>query len=441
VIHDHRQARALRVAGIDRARPAALLFRERMLTGLVCIVCGRSYPPGDYQTCPACGPEGILDARYDYDAARLSLTVEELARREHTIWRYRELLPVSECARRPPLQVGWTPIYEVPRLARAVGVARLFLKDEGRNPTSSFKDRASVIGVAKALEFGYAAIACASTGNAASSLAGMAASVGLPAFIFVPERAPEPKIAQLLMFGATVFRVCGTYEQAFDLCRAACDRFRWYNRNSGTNPFLVEGKKTAGLEIAEQFTAGLMLDGALPDWVVVSVGDGCTIGGITKGLHEFKRLGLATALPRMLGVQAAGASPIVTAFEAASDVSPSSADTLADSIAVGTPRNWRRALAWVRASRGAMLAVPDADILDAMRITARLGAVFGEPAGVAGVAGLRAAVAKGLVSPDATVLAVITGNGLKDIRSAVEAAGRPHDVRPDIDAVDAIVGS
>ena len=410
-----------------------------MLTELVCIVCGRSHPPGDHQTCRVCGPEGILDVRYDYDAITLVLTLDELAQREYTIWRYRELLPVPDGVRRPPLHVGWTPIYEVPRLAETVGVRRLFLKDEGRNPTSSFKDRASAVGVAKALEYGYTAIACASTGNAASSLAGMAASVGLPAFIFVPERAPEPKIAQLLMFGATVFRVRGSYEQAFELCRAACERFKWYNRNSGTNPFLVEGKKTAGLEIAEQFITGRMLDGALPDWVVVSVGDGCTIGGITKGLHEFKRLGLAKALPRMLGVQAAGASPIVTAFETKSDLAPSRADTLADSIAVGTPRNWRRALAWVRASRGAMLAVPDADILDAMRVTARLGAVFGEPAGVAGVAGLRAAVAKGLLAADATVLAVITGYGLKDIRSAVEAAGHPHDVRPDLDAVDAIV--
>ena len=410
-----------------------------MLTELVCIVCGRAYPPGDVQTCPACGPTGILDARYDYDAIRPALTLEALAAREATIWRYRELLPVQERVRRPALQVGWTPIYEAPRLAESLGVRRLFLKDDGRNPTSSFKDRASFVGVMKALEFGYDAIACASTGNAASSLAGMAASVGLSAYIFVPERAPEPKIAQLLMFGATVFRVRGTYEQAFDLCREACERFRWYNRNSGTNPFLVEGKKTAGLEIAEQFTTGGQLDGALPDWVVVSVGDGCTIGGITKGLHEFKRLGLVTTLPRMLGVQAQGASAIVKAFEANTDVVPDGADTVADSIAVGTPRNWRRALAWVRASRGAMLAVEDDEILEAMRQTARLGAVFGEPAGVAGVAGLRAAVARGLVPRDATALVVITGNGLKDIRTAVLAAGRPHDVHPTLDAVEAIV--
>jgi threonine synthase len=331
--------------------------------------------------------------------------------------------------------VGWTAIREAPRLAAAVGVRRLFLKDEGRNPTSSFKDRASAVGVAKALEFGYQAIACASTGNAASSLAGMAASVGLPSFIFVPERAPEPKVAQLLMFGATVFRVRGSYEQAFDLCRAACERFRWYNRNSGTNPYLVEGKKTAGLEIAEQFSRGAMLDGALPDWVAVSVGDGCTIGGITKGLHEYKRLGLARVMPRMLGVQAEGACPIVRAFEAKADVIPSGATTVADSIAVGTPRNWRRALAWVRASRGAMIAVPDDAILGAMRETARLGAVFAEPAGAASIAGLRAAVAAGLVPGDATALAVITGNGLKDIRAAMNAAGQPHEVRPDLAAI------
>jgi threonine synthase len=219
--------------------------------------------------------------------------------------------------------------------------------------------------VAKALEFGHRAIACASTGNAASSLAGMAASVGLPAFIFVPERAPEPKVAQLLMFGATVFRVRGTYEQAFDLCRAACERFRWYNRNSGTNPYLVEGKKTAGLEIAEQFSLGAMLDGALPDWVAVSVGDGCTIGGITKGLHESKRLGLARVLPRMLGVQAEAAivrSRVLGRGPVGANV--------ADNHAV-----MRRATgggrSWVRASRGAMIASDDA-ILDAMRETARL---------------------------------------------------------------------
>lgn len=408
-----------------------------MITELVCVVCGRSYPPGDIQTCGICGPQGILDVRYNYDVIAPSLTIEALSHRSSDHWRYRELLPIAAGATPPPLRVGWTPVYDAPRLAQQVGVRRLFLKDDGRNPTSSFKDRASAIGVMKAAEFDYDTIACASTGNAASSLAGLAASVGMRNVIFVPARAPEPKIAQLLVFGATVFRVAGTYEQAFDLCRAACGQFGWYNRNSGTNPYLVEGKKTAGLEIAEQFAAGGPLGGDLPDWVVVSVGDGCTIGGIGKGLHEFKRLKLVRTLPRLLGVQAEGACPIVRAFESKGDVMPSVAETIADSISVGTPRNWRRALAWVRASRGAMVAVPDDEILEAMRSTARLGGVFGEPAGVAGLAGLRRAVANGLIDSQSTVVVVVTGNGLKDIRSATRAAGQPHDIQPDLAQVEA----
>jgi threonine synthase len=412
------------------------------MTELVCLVCGRREAPGNVQTCPACGPAGIFDVRYDYDAVARVLTREALATRPANHWRYRELLPVRPDTTPPPLHVGWTPVHDAPRLAAWAGIDRLFLKDDGRNPTASFKDRASSVGVLKALEFGYDTIACASTGNAASSLAGMAASVGLRARIFVPARAPEPKVTQLLVFGATVFRVNGTYEDAFDLCRASCERFHWYNRNSGTNPFLVEGKKTAGLELAEQFSAGTFLPGgALPDWVVVSVGDGCTIGGIAKGLHEFKRLGLTSTMPRLLGVQAAGASPIVKAFHDRTDVTPSGSDTIADSIAVGTPRNWRRALAWVRASRGSLIAVDDAEILEAMKATARLGGVFGEPAGVAGVAGLRRAVAAGVIPPDARVAVVVTGNGLKDIKSATAAAGGPHDIQPTLDAVEAVVGA
>ncbi|MEW5983621.1 MAG: threonine synthase [Acidobacteriota bacterium] len=411
-----------------------------MITELVCIVCGATHPPGNLQTCPRCGPEGILDVRYDYDEAGRALTAEALAGRPANHWRYRELMPIRPGDELPPVHVGWTHIHEAPRLADVVGVRRLFLKDDGRNPTASFKDRASAVGVLKAREFGYLTIACASTGNAASSLAGLAAAVGLRATIFVPERAPEAKVAQLLVFGATVFRVRGTYEQAFELCRGACERFTWYNRNSGTNPYLVEGKKTAGLEIAEQFAASPWLDGALPDWVVVPVGDGCTIGGIGKGLHEMKRIGRVREMPRLLGVQAEGASPIVTAFHEKGHVRPSSSDTIADSIAVGTPRNWRRALAWVRASRGAMIAVADDDILSAMRDTARLGGIFGEPAAVAAVAGLKRAVARGLVPADSAVVVVITGNGLKDVRSALAAAGRPHDIHPDLDEVEAIVG-
>ena len=396
------------------------------VTGLRCTICGASYTQGNVYTCASCGDEGILDVEYDYERVASAFSKCPLQNREQDIWRYHELLPVSADVVRPNLLVGWTPVYQTPRLAEALGLRKLFLKDDGRNPTNSFKDRASAVGVLKSIEFGFRQIACASTGNAASSLAGLSAATGLKSYIFVPERAPEPKVTQLLIFGATVFRVLGTYQQAFDLCKAACEKYGWYNRNSGSNPFLVEGKKTAGLEIAEQ------LKKDQPDWVVVSVGDGCTIGGIGKGLQEMKRLGFIDRVPRLLGVQAEGARPIVNAFESGADLVPCETNTIADSIAVGTPRNWRRALKHIRLSHGEMIAATDEEILEAMRITARDGGVFGEPAGVTGVAGVRKAIEKGVIGKRESVLCVITGNGLKDIHSARQAAGKEIEVKPSL---------
>lgn len=394
------------------------------VTGLKCEICGTTYQHSNIYTCPSCGDKGILDVEYDYESIASAWSKHPLPTRDQNIWRYHELLPVSADIARPHLFVGWTPVYDIPRLAEAFGIRQFFLKDDGRNPTNSFKDRASAIGVLKSIEFGFGQIACASTGNAASSLAGLSAATGLKSYIFVPERAPEPKVTQLLIFGATVFRVLGTYEQAFDLCKAACEKYGWYNRNGGSNPFLVEGKKTAGLEIAEQ------LRNNLPDWVVVSVGDGCTIGGIGKGLQEMKGLGIIERVPRLLGVQAEGARPIVDAFISGKELIPSETNTLADSIAVGTPRNWRRAIRQIKLSGGEMIAVSDDEILEAMRITARTGAVFGEPAGVTGVAGLKKAIEKGIIKKNESALCMITGNGLKDISSAKKAVGNALDVKP-----------
>ena len=398
---------------------------------LECMRCGRRYRRGLDGPCPRCGPEGVLDVVFDLAAAKKAMGRRALASRPRDMWRYRELLPVAAASPTPPLPVGWTPITSAPRLADWAGVRSLLLKDEGRNPTASFKDRASAVGVTRARAARARVVACASTGNAASSLAGAAAAVGMTAVIFVPEFAPEPKVAQLMIFGARVIRVKGSYDETYELCQRACARHGWYNRNAAVNPSLVEGKKTCGLEIGEQAGA------EVPDWVAVSVGDGCTIAGIWKGLSEMAALGFVPRVPRMLGVQAAGARPLVDAFESGRDVTPSPAQTVADSICVGHPRNWRKALRAVRASGGALVAVPDEAILDAMRAAGRRAGLFGEPAGVAGLAGLRAAVAAGIVGRRATVLAVVTGSGLKDARTAMRAAGEPVTVAPSDDAVDA----
>jgi threonine synthase len=396
-----------------------------LVVGLWCLRCGRSFRRGLDGPCPACGPEGVLEVEYDMMAVRRRLGRRALRSRERTIWRYLELLPVPDNAKRPPLSVGFTPVVASATLARWAGLRSLRLKDEGRNPTGSFKDRASAVGVTRALARRARVVACASTGNAASSLAGAAASVGLPAVIFVPEFAPEPKLAQLLVFGARVIRVAADYDRTWEMCQRACDRYGWYNRNAAVNPSLVEGKKTCGLEIAEQTAEDV------PDWVAVSVGDGCTLAGTWKGLKQMRQLGLLSRLPRMLGVQASGASSLVEAFRSGRDPSPGPAATLADSICVGHPRNWRKALAAVRESGGAFVAVSDEAILEAMREAGRRAGVFAEPAGAAGLAGLRQAVAEGIVGRRDSALAIVTGSGLKDVRSAIRAGGEPVEMPPE----------
>ncbi|HJZ83551.1 MAG TPA: threonine synthase [Polyangia bacterium] len=388
------------------------------VTGLRCVRCGAHYEEGAVEyTCPPCGIEGILDVEYDYERVQWAPSAER------SIWRYLPLLPVRGHLGVPSLQVGWTPVAEFPKLAARLGVGAFLVKDDGRLPTGSFKDRASAVGTVKARERGRDIVACSSTGNAASSLAGFCANQGLRAIIFVPASAPEAKIAQLRAFGARVLLVEGSYDQAYYLCQQAVAEFGWYNRNCAVNPYLVEGKKTCGLEIGEQLAE------APPDVVAVAVGDGCTVAGIWKGLFEMHRLGVLPRLPRLLGVQAAGAAPLVDAFSRGADESAGirkvKAQTLADSIAVGEPRNWRKALRAVRASGGAWVAVSDEAILEASRDLAAATGIFAEPTGAAALAGIRAAREQGTIGARDRVLHVVTGSGLKDVRGAALRAPEP----------------
>ena len=382
-------------------------------------------------TCGKCGPaDGIFELVYDLESVRAAWEQRPLATRALNHGRYAELLPL-QTAWPQAWSVGWTPLVNAPRLASKFGVGQLVCKDDGRNPTASFKDRASSVGVLHAMECGADTVACASTGNAATSLAGHAALAGLPAVIFVPSTAPEPKLAQLLVYGAQVIAVQGTYDEAYRLCNQACARFGWYNRNCAINPVLVEGKKTAGLELAEQFAARV----DQLDWVAVSVGDGCTITGIWKGLKEMHALGVLGRLPKLLGVQAAGVAPIKAAFDTSEALPSVAGDTIADSINVPVPRNWRRAVRAVQESGGTMVTVTDEQILAAMRDAGASG-IFAEPAAAAAVAGIARAASEDLLSADSSVVAMITGSGLKDTKSAIAAGGEPIRLPPDIDQLE-----
>jgi threonine synthase len=398
------------------------------VVGLRCIRCDRLTTDPMEFTCRECGPEGRMDVVFTDDAP--ARCAERLAERPRDMFRYRELLPLPEGATLPPVSVGWSPVSEAPRLAAHLGVRAAWLKDDGRNPSGSLKDRPSAVGAVLAVAAGAERIACASTGNAASSTACLAASLGLPATIFVPERAPEPKVAQLRIFGATVLRVRADYDTTWDLLQqVASSRASWFNRNCAQNPYLVEGKKTAALELAEQ------LGERMPAWVSLSVGDGCTIAGVVKGLEQAHAAGLIRHVPRVLGVQAEGAQPLVEAFDAGRDFTPGGADTIADSISVGHPRNGKKALDFVRRNGGRYVAVSDEDILDAMRTQARLGGVFGEPAAAAATAGVKRARELGILGGDDDVAIIVSGNGLKDTATALKAVDGPVDVDPTEDAV------
>ena len=391
-----------------------------------CVKCGKTYEAVPDLTSCECG--GILDITYDYEYIKSRLTKEKLAARtERTMWRYRELLPIEETTEPTPLRVGWSPLYEEPRLAEQLGLKKLWVKDDGQNPTASLKDRASAMAVAKAREAGAKVIACSSTGNAASSLAGNAAAAGLKTYIFVPSRAPKGKVAQLMTFGATVISVQGSYEDTFELSKQAIDKWGWYNRNAAINPYLSEGKKTVSLEIMEQ------LNWQVPDYIAISVGDGCTIAGLWKGLKDLYAIGFIDKLPRLISAQAEGCCPLNRAIAENKPWHPMEENTLADSIAVGVPRNADKALMAIRESKGLVVNVSDQEIMAAQKLLGMTCGVFGEPAGVTGTAGVKKLCELGVIGKEDTVVSVVTGNGLKDVTNAIKACGEPITIPSDMD--------
>lgn len=414
---------------------------------LRCLRCGKVSRPEEVDYVCDCRPNegsdlGTLDVLYDYRTIALEFDPATLAADATPgIGRYWPLLPLADRANLPPLAVGGTPLLAVPRLAQDAGIDTLFVKDEGRNPSGSLKDRASAIAVAKATEGGKSVVATASTGNAAAALASQCAAVGRTNVIFVPRSAPRAKIAQLRVYGSTVLAVDGSYDVAFDLCTQACAEFGWYDRNTGYNPYMTEGKKTVAFEIAEQLTRqregkveGPVLH--VPDAVFVAVADGGILSGIHKGFADLVRLGWTDQMPRLYGIQSTRSAALTHAWAESLELPrPVEATTRADSISVNRPRDAVKALRAVRESSGAFVTVEDSAILAAILPLARLGAVFAEPAGAAAYAGLVEAVRQGFVRRDETVVVVNTGNGLKDVAAAMDAAGEPVVIAPELTAV------
>ncbi len=408
--------------------------------GLKCTVCGREYRPDEvYCVCPKHGSDGILDVVYDYDAIKKRMFPAQLSRiRDSSMWRYLPLLPVEPAVARPLVEgttlssVGCTPLLPSPRISARLGLREVWIKDDGRQPTASFKDRASAIAVVKTRETKCAVVTTASTGNAAAALAGLCAAVDQPSVIFVPRAAPQAKIVQLLVYGAKVLLVEGTYDDAFELCLKAAPEFGWYNRNTGFNPYMSEGKKTAAFEICEQ------LGWRSPDRVFIPVGDGCIIGGIHKGFRDLMALGWIERMPRLMGVQAAGSAALADAWErgiGAWEMKPIEVCTIADSISTGLPRDRGKALRAVRESGGAFIRVSDEEILASIPALAHACGVFAEPAGAAAYAGLVRASEEGLVSSNECVVVLCTGSGLKDVASAAKRAGAAAVVTRDLASV------
>ncbi len=407
---------------------------ENLKFKLVCVTCQREFQEDSNTfTCPDCGPfKGTLDVVYALDNLKPKYKALQLIHRCKPVFEsFEDIFPFKTRADLPPIPVGQTPQFKSARLAKTAGMKELWVKDEGRNPSASLKDRASAVALAMAHEAGTKIIAAASTGNAASSLATLAAATSIKSVVFVPRNAPRPKMVQIAIHGAHIIRLDCDYDHAFDFCENACRKFGWYNRNTAVNPFTGEGKKSAALEIARDL-------GREPDSVICPVGDGCIIGGLYKGFSDLLGLGLIDKMPRLYGIQAKGASPLVSAF--AMDGEPvilSETETIADSISVGYPRDSTKALRAVRKTNGAMIALTEEEILAAQRILAETGGIFTEPAASASYAGLLKLVESGQIDRDETAVVLLTGHGLKDIEAAATNVSADIElVSPDIDSVE-----
>jgi len=388
--------------------------------------------------CPGCG--GNLEVTYDYAAITRDVA-GGFGEGRTDLFRYAPLLPVRKSDAAFPLRVGGTPLYAAPRLGESLGLRNLYLKDDTVNPSASTKDRASAVVLRRAIDIGAEVVSIASTGNAGSSLACLAAALGMRAIVFVPESAPAAKLTQALSFGATVFAVRGNYDDAFDLCLAASKEFGWFNRSTGYNPFTREGKKTCAYEIWES------LGGRVPDRIVVPAGDGNLLSGLWKGWCDLRAVGLVDRVPKIDCAQSDASAAICLSVRRIRDSGKSDPDwstvviddvrasTTADSISVDRPRDGLAAAKGILQSGGEAVAVPDEEILAAIPEIARSTGIFAEPAAAAPWAAVKQMLRDDKIEVDELVVCIVSGSGLKDIANVQKTVGEPLVIDPTIEAV------
>ena len=396
--------------------------------GLRCRECGREYEIAPVYTCEWCF--GPLEVTYDYDAITAAVSRERIAAGPASIWRYADLLPVDR-GHAVDLGAGFTPLVRADRLAAALGLGEVWVKNDTLNPTNSFKDRVASVALSKALEFGFKTAACASTGNLANSVAAHAARAGLRSYVFIPSNLERAKVVTTAVYGGNVVAINGNYDDVNRLCAELAGTYRWAFVNVNVRPFYAEGSKTLAFETAEQ------LGWEAPDHVVVPVASGSLLTKIRKGFDELHTVGLLDRQPtvRVSGAQALGCSPVATAWRDGSDtIRPVKPDTIAKSLAIGNPADGYFALDAVRQTEGGLAAVSDGEVVEGIRLLARTEGIFAETAGGVTVASLKRLAEEGVVGRDERVVVYITGLGLKTLDAVETVVGPTATISPTIDA-------
>ena len=401
-----------------------------------CIACGEEYDADEMlYSCKRCGD--LLEVKYDYDVVKAKLGKSDWQTLPLSVWRYKDFMPIRDPSKIISLNEGGTGLHSCQRLGNLLGVRHLYVKNEGENPTGSFKDRGMTVGITKAVELNMKTVICASTGNTSASLAAYAAKAGLQCIVLIPSgKIAYGKLAQAMVYGAKVVQIRGNFDQALKMVLELSEKHREVYLLNSINPYRLEGQKSLAYEICDQ------LNREAPDRVVLPVGNAGNISAIWKGFTEFHKLGLIEKLPKMTGIQAEGAAPIAKAIKnGRNEIVPiNQPETIATAIRIGAPVSWKKALRAIRESKGTAETVTDEEILEAQKMLARSEGLFVEPASASSIAGLKKLFESGKIDKDEVIVCVTTGHGLKDPDIAMKISEKPFEVDAEIGSVEKLLG-